>query len=392
MWNLLVVEDETIVRIGLRYMIDWESRGVRWKAEASSGEEALRIVETEEIHIVITDIRIPGMDGLELAKRIKSAYPGVQIVFISSYDNFAYAKEALRLGAVDYLHKPTMDDEEVAGTLDKVVALLEETRGDKRRTAEGDRSGYLLSLLDKYTFPADPFLAEFETEAFASGYWLTVFRMRDDAVPSRTDPDSLRFLSVQYLIDEYVSRDWGGPVFHRNHREMIWIAPAKARRGAVDPAERSKYLEHLRHKVLELLNAAVIYSASSSYSRLNELPDAYMEALLQFPVNQQSDNFIVRKAKEYVDEHLLEDVTLTKVAAEIHVSPGYLSRVFLKEIGENFSDYVIRNKLELAQKLLRGTTKKVYEIAAEIGYTNPHYFSKLFKDRMGLAPLDYRNQ
>ncbi|UUZ85095.1 response regulator [Paenibacillus sp. P26] len=156
MWNLMVVEDETIVRIGLRYMLKWESFGVHWKAEASNGEEALRIMDKEEIHIVMTDIRMPGMDGLELARQIKQREPAVELLFLSGYDNFSYAKEALRLGAADYLHKPTMDEEEVAGTLRKVVTRLEETQAVKQSPAEEDRSEYLLSLLDKYTIPGRP--------------------------------------------------------------------------------------------------------------------------------------------------------------------------------------------------------------------------------------------
>lgn len=392
MWNLLVVEDESIVRVGLRYMVNWESLGVFWKAEASNGEEALRIMDAEPIHIVMTDIRMPGIDGLELAKQIKLRHPGVQIIFVSSYDNFSYAKEALRIGAVDYLHKPTMDEEEITAILRKAVAILEETQTAKQHLTEDERNNYLLSLLDKYTLPDNPALPELQTEEYRQGYWLTVIRRREDAISDDDDSEHLRFLSVQYLIEEFVSKDWGGVVFHRQYREIIWIAPAVEKSRGVKPLERGKYLESLRQKVLELLNVAVIFSASSTYAHLHELPKAYMESLLRLPVNEQTDNLIVRKSKELVDRHLLEDITLAKIAAEIHVSTGHLSRVFLKEVGENFSEYVIRNKLEYAQKLLRESNKKVYEIAADLGYTNPHYFSKLFKERIGVTPLEYRNQ
>jgi two-component system response regulator YesN len=232
-------------------------------------------------------------------------------------------------------------------------------------------------------------------ELFQSGFRIVVFRKRDDAVQADGDSAELRFMSILYLIQEYVAKDWGGVVFHRGFREVIWIAPARAKSGEADsanPAEHGKYLEQLRQKVLELLHVALIYSSSPVYERISELPDAYMEALLHLPQHEQSDNLIVRKTKEFVDKHLFEDITLAKAAAAVHVSPGYLSRIFLKEIGENFSDYVIRNKLEYARKQLRETNRKIYEIAAEIGYTNPHYFSKLFKERLGKTPLEYRNQ
>jgi two-component system, response regulator YesN len=392
MWNLLIVEDETIVRVGLRYMVDWESHGFYWKAEASNGEEALTILEVEDIHVVMTDIRMPGIDGIELAKRIKMKNPAIPIIFLSSYDNFSYAKEAIKIGAVDYLHKATMDEAEVAEVLTKVASLLRDATVEGHRLSEEERNEYFLSLLDKYTFPAQPYLSELQSQKFEAGYWMTVFRKRDDAVAESAESNKLRFTSIQYLISEYVSKGRGGIVFHRNYREIIWIAPVTDITGTVAAEERVKYLEGLKQKVFELLSVTLLYSTSSIYSDIGQLPEAYLEVLLQLPVNEQSDNFIVRKAKEYVDRHLLEDVTLTKVSLEVHVSSGHLSRVFLKEVGENFSDYVIRNKMEYAQRLLRETNKKIYEIASEIGYTNSHYFSKLFKERTGLSPLEYRNQ
>lgn len=393
MWNLLVVEDESIVRVGLRYMVNWEKLGVYWKAEASNGEEALRILETEQIHMVMTDIRMPGMDGIELARQMKQRHPGVPVVFLSSFDDFAYAKEALRLSVVDYLHKPTMDEEEIEAVLRKTISLLEDTNQAVRQQLTGDdKNEYLLSLLDKYTFPGPPYIPELKSDEYKLGCWLAVIRKREDAISDDAEMEHLRFLSLYYLVEEFVSKDWGGLVFHRHYREVIWIAPTKAKALTTVSNDRGKYLDGLRQKVLELINVALLYSISSTCEHIHDLPKAYMEALLRFPVNEQSDNLIVRMAKEFVDKHLLEDITLGKVAAEIHVSPGYLSRVFLKELGENFSDYVIRNKLDYAQKQLRETNKKVYEIAADIGYTNSHYFSKLFKERFGITPLEYRNQ
>lgn len=392
MWNLLVVEDESIVRVGLRYMVKWDECGVFWKAEASNGEEALKILETEQIHIIMTDIRMPGMDGLALAKEAKKRLPGVQIIFLSSYDTFSYVKEAFRMGANDYLHKPTMDEEEIAATLRKAVASLEQTPEEKQSFTEEKKNEFLLSLLDEYTIPEHPRLAELETDDYRKGYWLTVFRKRDDGLQGNDETEQLRFRSIQYLIAEFVLKEWGGIVFHRNYREIIWISPSESKSGTTGKTEKIKFLDGLRQKVLELMNAALIYSTSSEYRQLKQLPAAYMEALLQFPIHEQCDNYIVRKAKDYVDHHLLEDISLAKVANAIHVSQSYLSRVFLKEIGENFSDYLIRNKIEYAQRLLRETNKKIYEIADEIGYTNPHYFSKLFKERTGVTPLEYRNQ
>ncbi|WP_019638402.1 response regulator [Paenibacillus fonticola] len=401
MWNLLVVEDEAIVRMGLRYMVDWDAQGVCWKAEASNGEEAVRLLETENIHIVMTDIRMPGMDGIELGRYIRNGpFKHVQMIYLSSYDDFPYVKEAIRLGAIDYLHKPTMDEEEVTATLQKAVKLLEQnTAGTTAIWSEEERNDWLVSLLDTYTYPSKMRLSEPEKGQFAQGLWIAAFRLRDDAADQMTvdhitapsTKDHLKFMSIRYLIEEYVSRNWGGIVFHRNHREILWLSPS-APKEEEDLQGREQYLERLRSKIFELLNASIIYSCSSIYKDMSEIPKAYMEAELKFPVNQQSDSLHVRLAKEYVDHHLLEDITLMKVAESIPISTSYLSRIFLKEVGESFSEYVIRNKIIYAQKLLRDTNKKVYEISEILSYTNPHYFSKLFKDRVGMTPLEYRNR
>ena len=390
MWNLLAVEDETIVRVGLRFMVDWEKCGVVWKAEAPGADEALRMLEKEDIHIVLLDIRMPGMSGLELAKWIKERKPDVQVIFISSYDDFHYAKEAIRIGAVDYLHKATLDEEEVAGALGKAVAKLEQTQNAKRQMTQEERNDYLLSLQDAYTFPEGPIWPEV-ADVIGDGFRLVAFRKREDAIQRDDDSEALRFLSIQYLVEECVAKDWGGIAFRRGHREVIWLAPLAPMSETIPP-DFVRYVDYLRHKVLELLGVALIYSASPEYDDPAQLPDAYMQALLRSPLYEQTDNLIVRKAKEYVDRHLVEDISLAKVAQAIHASPGHLSRVFCREVGENISEYVIRNKMEYAQKLLRDTNRKVYEIAADIGYSNPHYFSKLFKERTGVTPLEFRNR
>ena len=398
MWNLMVVEDEPIVRMGLRYMINWEELNICWKAEAGNGEEALRILDDEDIHIVMTDIRMPGMDGIALAEEIKKRDDAIAVIFLGSYDNFPYVKEAIRLGAVNYLHKPTMDEREVEETLKRAVEQLERTvQCPSPHLVEEKRNAFLLSLLDRYTYPARIIVPELLDEPYRSkGIWLATFRVRDDCPggPAEADAEkeAMKFLSIRYAIDEYVSRDWGGFVFHRAHREIIWLAPAVSRTGAEGREAREAYVDKLRQRVFDLLNVPLVFSCSSVYERLDRIPDAYLEALLNGPAGQQFHSLHVRMAKEYVDRHLPEDVSLAKVAEAVAISPGYLSRIFLKEMGESFSDYVIRNKTEYSKKLLRETNLKVYEIAEKLGYNNPHYFSKWFKERVGMTPLEYRNQ
>ncbi|QQK07790.1 response regulator [Miniphocaeibacter halophilus] len=106
MLNLLIVEDEEILRIGLTSYMNWENLGYIVKGQASNGKEALNVLENEDIDVVITDIRMPLMTGIELSEIIHEKYPLIKIVIVSGYDDFEYARSALRFGVVDYLLKP----------------------------------------------------------------------------------------------------------------------------------------------------------------------------------------------------------------------------------------------------------------------------------------------
>lgn len=109
--KLMIVDDEPVICMGLRLTIDWAELGIEVIGEAYDGEEALRLMEREQADIVLTDIRMDGMDGLELAGQLNRRYPDVRIIIISGYEDFQYARQAMRIGVHDYLLKPVEIDE-----------------------------------------------------------------------------------------------------------------------------------------------------------------------------------------------------------------------------------------------------------------------------------------
>lgn len=118
--KMLIVDDEAVIREGLRYTIDWAELGVEVVGEAHDGREALRLVEQHGVNLVLSDIRMEGMDGLELAEQLRLHHPHVQVVMISGYEDFSYARQAIRLGVNDYLLKP-VDIEELTTVVGKIV-------------------------------------------------------------------------------------------------------------------------------------------------------------------------------------------------------------------------------------------------------------------------------
>ena len=133
MLKIAIVEDEEIIRMGLAYTVDWQSMGAQVVGEAADGLEGLEIVAAARPDVVLTDIRMPRMNGLDMAKVLAEKHPAVKVVFLTSYADFEYARQAVRLNACDYLLKPV--DE---GELANILARLHEEMGTQEAGGNGD--------------------------------------------------------------------------------------------------------------------------------------------------------------------------------------------------------------------------------------------------------------
>lgn len=127
MYNIMIVDDEYIICDGLM-SFDWESHGFRAVCSASDGEEALGLMENQKIDVIITDIKMPVMDGMDLCMNVSRRYPACKIVLLSGFKEFEYAKAAISLGVSEYLLKP-IDMNELAGLLKKLKGQLDKERG-----------------------------------------------------------------------------------------------------------------------------------------------------------------------------------------------------------------------------------------------------------------------
>ena len=128
MYSVFVVDDEMIVRESLRSKLNWEEAGFTFAGEAADGEIALSMIQDIKPDILITDIRMPFMDGLELSARVKKMQPWIRIIILSGHDEFDYAKRAISIGVDEYLLKP-FTLEELRSSLGKVARALE--KGDR---------------------------------------------------------------------------------------------------------------------------------------------------------------------------------------------------------------------------------------------------------------------
>ncbi|MEH7387976.1 response regulator [Bacillus sp. JJ1521] len=142
MIKVLIIDDEIQIRKGLRLKVNWEKEGFEIVEEASNGKEALGILEKTDIDLVITDMRMPIMDGVELAKRCHIEYPHVKIVVLSGYSDFDYVRNSLKQGVKDYLLKPVAPDE----LEESLRKIREEIKEENKKQAELDRMNLLANL------------------------------------------------------------------------------------------------------------------------------------------------------------------------------------------------------------------------------------------------------
>lgn len=131
MVKVYLVEDEIIIRQSIKNSIDWEKEGYEFVGDASDGELALPVILKEKPDILITDIRMPFMDGLELSRMVKAELPDIKIVILSGYDDFEYAKQAIKIGVAEYLLKPVSS----AVLLEHLSEIAEKVRDEREELA-----------------------------------------------------------------------------------------------------------------------------------------------------------------------------------------------------------------------------------------------------------------
>ena len=132
--KILIVEDEFLLRQGIKNLVHWEQEGFQVVGETNNGKEALQLIESLHPHLVITDIVMPIMDGIELTGIIQERYPEIKVIVLSSYSDFEYIKSAMKNGAEDYLLKPTMNPDSLLKAVQSAAAKLNIAAFQKQQT------------------------------------------------------------------------------------------------------------------------------------------------------------------------------------------------------------------------------------------------------------------
>jgi two-component system, response regulator YesN len=143
MYNVMIVDDEPVIRFGLKASVNWEQKGLHLIGDFPNGEVAFQAMQTHHVDILITDIKMPVMDGLTLMKKALERFPNLKVILVSSYNDFEFVREGLMYGAVDYVLKPTLEPEEFLQLIQKCVKKIHEEEEIEEKLSLVDQTSML---------------------------------------------------------------------------------------------------------------------------------------------------------------------------------------------------------------------------------------------------------
>lgn len=212
-YKVILVDDEEEVREAIRKRINWEEIGFTVAGTAENGEEALELAETVEPDVVMTDIQMPFMDGLTLLKRLKEKFPDLRSVIFSGYDDFEYAKEAIRLETEEYILKP-VDAEELKGIFTRIKERLDEQLQQRRNVEQLSKyyedsrpmikEQLIIGLLEgrELQFDLERYQKDFDLRIESAFYCAGAFRITPMEGGKETLDKNLMAVSLKQIVEE----------------------------------------------------------------------------------------------------------------------------------------------------------------------------------------------
>lgn len=397
MWRVLIADDEPKIRRGLRSFIDWHEFDMEVVEEAEDGGMALEKALALRPDVMLVDICMPFMNGIELMQNIRAALPDCILIVISGHDEFDYARQAVRLQAFDFLLKP-VTSEQMRQTLEKVSQslranacrnqYLQWARQQFDRNLPYLRENFFRDWIgNRLSWPEAREHLEFLQINVPAETGLivikTIERMNLDGLGSERERHILR-LAVRNLVQSIL--DGSEPVLlFQDAKDQLVVMMSTADRSAWTALP-----ETLQTQAEQVLGQTLVIARTEIAHIETDLPSAY-EALCDQISRTTGLTPAVLLAKQYIDTHYaLPDLSLQDVANSIQVSPSYLSRLLKQETGASFIEYLTQVRVRMAVQLLNDPAMKIYEVAERVGYSSQHYFSTAFRKVLDMSPVEYR--
>ncbi|MDK2807992.1 MAG: hypothetical protein PWP24_726 [Clostridiales bacterium] len=359
MYTVVIIDDEPWTRDVIRSLGEWEKLGMEVVGEAADGETGWILVKNVLPDIVITDVRMPRINGLDLIGLMRRENILSPAIVISGYDDYEYVHKALKLGVVDYLLKPIKPED-----LNKQLSsCIDEIRKNKAQLQSDVRAEFIPEHLQK------------ECKKIFKELEIQLQIRKKNNVKS----------SLEKLEELIIRSEGGNPSLSIQigiYYELFSVLQNYiVQRG------------YQRKEVLDDLNNGYVFSRESKLHQMLEFFTKRYIKTVQYVEDQ------VKKKKRvdtdaivrFLEEHYMEGITLEETADYFYISKEYLSKVFKMDRKIGFSDYLLKLRMEKAKELIEEYQAPIKEVGLLVGYVDIAHFYKNFKKYHGITPGEMRN-
>ena len=423
-YRILIADDEPLVQIGLKSMLDRDFPSFEVAGTASNGREALELIGKLSPDIVISDIKMPIMSGLELIEKSHGIH-GSRPVFImlTAYEDFNMARSAFSNEACDYLVKIELSTEALGKALDHAVRKLDEISGGKHTDAshDSDKAGdvsdeefrqiFAIKLLNNVFTDRNALMTQASENRIDLSYdrFIVVY----GSLGFEGNVNESRMLTL-YSSTAAMTRDilgkYAPSYMVANDRQHFTFIFYFNEWDAV--ADEMELIQDGLDNAIEMINnyfsVKLYFGIGTAVSDPTELHVSFEEA--RTAIERTDENTPIRffshivganrrsgkdrliaSIQQYVEDNLGGRLQLSEVAETFGLSAAYLSTIFKKSTDVGFSEYVYTKKIEKAKEMLLNDDMKIYEVADALSFESSYYFSKVFKKVEGISPREWIN-
>jgi two-component system response regulator YesN len=392
MIQVLIVDDEPLVLLTIRSLCNWEEQGIHIAGEAGNGKAALAFLKTHpDIDVVIIDVDMPVMNGLEFAEALQKEESHPAVVFLSSYSNFEYVRSAFKSGAYEYILKSELEAQSLSDIIKHIPLQRLQDRGGTGRAVDTEkdrrRNDFFSVLLTKpHTIPdqaADNSAVSDMKSLFADcgftlsfPFYFMILRPGDLLLVHERYANNLYDFQkmVVDILRHGIPEDTGECGALSYDKYYIFMK---------DRGEMEARFEQFYRNAWSYIDIGFEGKTGPEAADLAALEQNFFLCLQNF----MPPSRLVTRSRRYIREHYREtDLNLSRIAEFNQVSKNHLSFEFARETGETIADFITHTRIREAEKMLRETNLRIYEIAEKIGYLNAETFTRAFKRITGKNP------
>ncbi|MEW5320811.1 response regulator [Geobacillus thermoleovorans] len=384
-YKVLLVDDEPLIVKSLANTINWKQLDCTIAATAENGKKALEAVKELHIDLVLTDIRMPVMNGIDFLKALSENFYNPKVILLSGYDEFKYAREGLRYNAFDYILKP-IDYYQLEECIARAVEELGADQKQKYECMKNRIYDQLMlnnvkdAVLENYSFQL--IIAQVKKDA------------SDKIAPfyDWVEQQGCRYEQVNVFIYKF------------DQNELIIILTAMKEK----EEQMRNATDVFVQTVLSFFEQKCVIAVAPLVTGVSNIQCSFVQARellrmgLALRVTVVTEDIVgenkikntassaIEKAIQFLDENYHQDIGIDQVAERVGLSPSYFSVLFKQKMGVTFLEYLTNIRIKNACLLLKMSHMKTYEIAEKVGYTDQRYFSQVFKRKLNMTPGEYR--